>query len=122
MGSISAPEQPKAEPTSELPDSRTSEVTKSESSEVSDSQGSADGPKWQSLERKETRLRTDQLAELAALRRRVSGQRRNRSEIITDNTLIRVAVDLLLTRAGRLRGDTEAELLASLAPRRRTQD
>ncbi|MFB7642844.1 hypothetical protein, partial [Peribacillus butanolivorans] len=80
VGSISAPEQPKAEPTSELPDSRTSEVTKSESSEVSDSQGSADGPKWQSLERKETRLRTDQLAELAALRRRVSGQRRNRSE------------------------------------------
>jgi hypothetical protein len=33
---------------------------------------------------------------LAALRRQVADRRQDRSEIITDNTLIRVAVDLLV--------------------------
>jgi hypothetical protein len=39
----------------------------------------------------------------------ISGER------ITDNTLIRVAVDLLLTRADQLRGSTEDELRKSLS-------
>ncbi|QHC33949.1 hypothetical protein GR129_35140 (plasmid) [Streptomyces sp. HF10] len=72
------------------------------------------------MERKEARLRADQLSDLADLRRHVNARRQDRSEIITDNTLIRVAVDLLLkVYAGRLRGDTEEDLLHSVMPRRR---
>ncbi|GHB75708.1 hypothetical protein GCM10010331_74400 [Streptomyces xanthochromogenes] len=77
-------------------------------------------PKWTTLERKEARLRSDQLADLADLRRHLSARRLDRSEIITDNTLIRVAVDVLLqVHAERLQGDTEEALLASALPRRR---
>lgn len=83
-----------------------------------DDQG--DDPKWATLERKEARLRADQLSDLAELRRHVNSRRQDRSEIITDNTLIRVAVDLLLRgHAHRLRGDTEEDLLHSVLPKRR---
>lgn len=76
--------------------------------------GSAGLPKFKTLERKDTRLRADQLADLTALARRVSSQRSRRVERITDNTLIRVAVDLLLARGDQLHGDTEEQLLGSL--------
>jgi hypothetical protein len=71
-------------------------------------------PKWKRLERKELRLRADQLDELARLRRSLNRQRGGEGERITENTLIRVAVDLLLARAGRLRGATEDELRESV--------
>ncbi|MFE7442410.1 chromosome segregation ATPase [Streptomyces chartreusis] len=64
-------------------------------------------------------MRIDQLTDLTALRKHVSAHRRDRSEIITDNTLIRVAVDLLMAHAHRLHGDTEEDLLNSVLPRRR---
>ena len=41
-------------------------------------------------------------------------QRGGEGERITENTLIRVAVDVLLGRAGRLRGTTEDELRKSV--------
>ena len=62
-------------------------------------------------------MRPDQALALTALRRRVADERETRSERITDNTLIRLAVDLLLTRHGQElpgSGDTEAELRAAL--------
>jgi hypothetical protein len=71
-------------------------------------------PKWKGLERKELRLRADQLDELARLRRTLNRQRAGDGERITENTLIRVAVDMLLGRAGRLRGTTEDELRKSV--------
>ena len=71
-------------------------------------------PKWKGLERKELRLRADQLDELARLRRTLNRQRAGDGERITENTLIRVAVDVLLTRSGRLRGTTEDELRKSV--------
>jgi hypothetical protein len=71
-------------------------------------------PKWQRLERKELRLRADQLDELARLRRALNRQRRGEGERITENTLIRVAVDLLLKQAGALKGSTEDELRNSV--------
>jgi hypothetical protein len=71
-------------------------------------------PKWQRLERKELRLRADQLDDLARLRRGLNRQRRGEGERITENTLIRVAVDLLLARASELRGLTEDELRKSV--------
>ncbi|MGX6607477.1 hypothetical protein ACWKSP_35930 [Micromonosporaceae bacterium Da 78-11] len=65
--------------------------------------------------RKESRLRMDQVDALAVLTRQL-GRRRTRrgGERLTDNTLIRIAVDLLLDRADQLKGDTEDDLLASL--------
>jgi hypothetical protein len=71
-------------------------------------------PKWQRLERKELRLRADQLDELARIRRILNRQRGGEGERITENTLIRVAVDMLLGRAGKLRGTTEDELRKSV--------
>jgi hypothetical protein len=71
-------------------------------------------PKWQRLERKELRLRADQLDELARIRRTLNRQRGGEGERITDNTLIRVAVDMLLGHAGKLRGTTEDELRKSV--------
>jgi len=71
-------------------------------------------PKWQRLERKELRLRADQLDELARIRRTLNRQRGGEGERITENTLIRVAVDMLLGRAGKLRGTTENELRKSV--------
>lgn len=69
---------------------------------------------YASLDRKETRLRTEQVEALAVLTRRLNRDRRGAGERLTDNTLIRVAVDLLLRDANRLAGTTEAELLRSL--------
>jgi len=89
-------------------------TTKSGTTKQSDSQSTEDKPKYLQLERTEARLRSDQVDELARLRRRVAANRDDKTERITDNTLIRLAVDLLLTRADELDGDTEDALRASL--------
>jgi hypothetical protein len=70
-------------------------------------------PKYLTLVRKETRLREDQLEKLTLLTRKLNRQRRG-GERITENTLIRVAIDLLLSKSGELSGATEAELLEAL--------
>lgn len=76
--------------------------------------------RFDELERKEARLREDQVDELNRLARTLAKEARRRrpsgseAERITDNTLIRVAVDLLLTRASELSGLTEAELRKSV--------
>jgi len=67
-------------------------------------------PKYLTLVRKETRLRSDQLEQLTILTRKLNRQRRG-GERITENTLIRVAIDLLLSQSEELSGATEAELL-----------
>ena len=79
-----------------------------------DSVSSDDGPRYLRLVRKEARLRVDQVDALAVLRRQLARQRTDRAEILTDNTLIRIAVDLLLTHTDRLHGDTEDELRNSV--------
>ena len=72
-------------------------------------------PLYLQLLRKELRLRVDQADALAALRRQLMRRRADRSgDVITDNTLIRVANDLHLTRTGELRGDTEDDLRRSV--------
>lgn len=70
--------------------------------------------RYDQLERKETRLRPDQYNSLSELSRALNRQRHGRGERITENTLIRVAIDLLLKREAELAGSTEAELRASL--------
>lgn len=71
-------------------------------------------PRFQQLTRKEARVREDQYAALSALARRLMRTRRTRSERITENTLIRVAIDLLLTHKDALTGSNEAELRKSV--------
>lgn len=71
-------------------------------------------PKYLTLQRKEARLRDDQVLALSGLSRRMNREKREKVERITENTLIRVAVDLLLARQGELRGNTEDELRAAL--------
>jgi hypothetical protein len=77
------------------------------------------GPKYLRLVRRETRLHPHQVDQLTQLSRALNearrrGQRSGTGERITDNTLVRLAVDLLLTHPERLHGTTEDELRASL--------
>ena len=67
---------------------------------------------YSDLERKECRLREDQLAQLSVLSRRLqkSRPRGTGGERITDNTLIRVAIDVLLAHADTLVGYTEGQI------------
>ena len=71
-------------------------------------------PKYLTLPRKETRLTDAQLDALTVLSRRINKTRRGAGERITDNTLIRVAVDLLLERSEELSGTTENGLRNSV--------
>ena len=67
-------------------------------------------PKYLTLLRKEARLREDQALALARLARQLNRQKRKRGERITENTLIRVAVDLLLSQEDQIQGATEEEI------------
>jgi hypothetical protein len=64
--------------------------------------------------RKDTRLREDQLEALTSHARRLNRKRRSAGPRVTENTLIRVAVDLLLDRIEVAVGDDEAALLKSV--------
>ena len=101
----------------EQTESRTARVTKSRSAEVRESGASEDSsePLYLRLTRKDVRFRDEQLGALHALARRLSKARRGvKGERITDNTLVRVAVDLLLQHGDELVGGDEAALLESL--------
>ncbi len=74
-------------------------------------------PKYQRLVRKEARLHEAQYDHLTRLARELNRKKRGTGEIITANTLLRVATELLLRRRSDLRGDTEDELLSSLTER-----
>ena len=94
------------------PEVRTPEVR---STELPTSEVRTPGlPKYKRLERKDVLLWPDQLGELSVTRRMLNNRRGSAGERITDNTLIRVAVALLLSRAVDLAGTTEDELRASL--------
>ena len=70
------------------------------------------GPNYLRFVRHDLRARAEQLEAVAALRRRITADRgrAERSERITDNTLIRVAIDLLLAHGDFLAGATEEQL------------
>jgi len=72
--------------------------------------------KFARLARKDARIRADQDAALTALTKILMRRRHAKSERITENTLIRVAIDLLLAHAADLRGSTEDELRNSVIP------
>lgn len=70
------------------------------------------GPNYLRFVRHDLRARAEQLEAVAALRRRITADRgrAERSERITDNTLIRVAIDLLLAHGDYLAGATEEQI------------
>ena len=71
-------------------------------------------PTYLRLVRKETRLREDQQNQLTLEARRLNRAKAAGTPRITDNTLIRIAVDLLLERVARADGDDESSILRSL--------
>lgn len=135
-----ATETPPSEPTNsvsnevtnssslEVTDLRADEVSNSGSSELSTSQNNEvassgetpeacadrEVPKYLTLVRKEARLREDQLDSLTNLMRSLNRKRKGAGERITENTLIRVAVDLLLNQTDELKGTTEQEIKKSV--------
>jgi hypothetical protein len=77
--------------------------------------GEGSGPLYSRLDRKETRLRTDQYERLTEHSRRLNRAKGSGGERITENTLIRIAIDMLLARATELHGATEEELRNSVS-------
>lgn len=73
--------------------------------------------RYSDFQRKETRLRADQQNALTGHARRLNRAKGTSGARITDNTLIRVAVDLLLSKADKLAGRNEAELGRSVGLR-----
>ena len=71
-------------------------------------------PKYKRLERKEALMWPDDVTALSIMARRLNKTRASEGERITANTLIRVAVALLLGRSQELAGSTEEELRRSL--------
>ncbi len=96
------------------PDSRTPGVTESVSTRPSPPAGGPTTARYLTMERVDARLRPEQVTALADLARQLQRARRTRGERLTSNTLLRVAVDLLLAHADALAGDTEDALRASL--------
>ncbi len=83
--------------------------------EKRDARSPAATPLYRRLARKEARMREDQYVALSQLVRVLARRRTDRSgPRLTENTLIRVAIDLLLSRANLLTGNTERELRASV--------
>jgi hypothetical protein len=73
-------------------------------------------PHYLTFVRKETRLREDQIDALAIKARQINRNKTDTGlERITDNTLIRIAVDLLLEQKDKLWGNTEEELRNSVS-------
>jgi hypothetical protein len=70
--------------------------------------------RFDQYERKEARLRPDQYGRLSTTSRELNRARHGTGERITENTLIRVAIDLLLERGDDLTGTTESELRKSV--------
>ncbi|MGB7440115.1 MAG: hypothetical protein WA919_03535 [Coleofasciculaceae cyanobacterium] len=96
----------------EVPELQSYRLTDLQTNKVTDLQDEQ-VPKYLTLVRKEARLREDQVFRLTALARKLNRQKKG-GERITENTLIRVAVDMLLSQSDELRGATEAELRAGL--------
>lgn len=109
-----APMPEKEQPAAEVELAEEQEPTKRAKSTRAPKPVVAAVPPYLQYERKEARLRTDQLTNLTVRARQLNKTKTAGSDRITDNTLIRIAVDLLLSRANELTGGDEAELRASL--------
>ena len=87
-------------------------VTAQPAPETENESSPAKKPSWEEMGRKEVRVYSDQVLALTTLRMRINNGKRG-SERITDNTLIRTAIDLLLKQQDEIGGVTENEIRAS---------
>lgn len=69
--------------------------------------GGAVSRKWDEYEAKTARLRPDQRLQLTTIARQLTLAKKGAGEKITDNTLIRVAVDILIAESPRLLEDNQ---------------
>ena len=74
-----------------------------------------DTPAYLRYVRKETRLREDQQNQLTLQARRLNRAKKSQGARITENSLIRVAVDLFLAQIERAVGDDEDAIRESLS-------
>lgn len=78
----------------------------------------ASEPLYLRLVRKETRLREEQYETLTEYARKLNRAKApGAGERITENTLIRIAIDLLIPHLGEMSGDDEAQLRESVTNR-----
>jgi RNA polymerase-interacting CarD/CdnL/TRCF family regulator len=106
---------PKAEPAKKIATRKAAKAEKPEPAKKPTKKAKkvSEGPLYLRLTRKEARLREDQIESLRKLARRLSRSRTDGGERLTENTLLRVAVDLLLSRANELTGTTESQIRKS---------
>lgn len=111
-----APAKPTPAPAASRPSARPSTPRKTAKTKVREAQPdtAAGGVGYENLERKDVRLHERQLDALADLTRKLNRRRAGEGHRITENTLIRLSIDLLLQRADDLEGTTEADLARSL--------
>ncbi len=110
----SPPPPPSTAPAAPLATQPTVKPASRTSSRRSPAAPESDRVLYSSLVRKEARLRDDQIESLTLRARKLSRNKAATDPRITDNTLIRVAVDLLLAREADLDGTSEAELRKSV--------
>ncbi|MFI8634179.1 hypothetical protein ACIGEP_16470 [Microbacterium sp. NPDC077663] len=109
-------EQPSssAQDSTALTASKTRPPTRVESASASKSTEPPAPRTYEDFERKEARLRPDQYETLTINARRLNKIKGTGGVRITENTLIRVALDMLIARMPELQGSTEAELRKSM--------
>lgn len=71
-------------------------------------------PRYLTMVRKELRITEDQADQISRTARSLNLTRQGQGERITDNTLFRLGISLLIDRLGDLNGTTETELYESL--------
>ncbi|TQO19677.1 hypothetical protein FB472_1249 [Rhodoglobus vestalii] len=85
-----------------------------ESNERTRPTSDAPTPTYLRYVRKETRIREDQQNQLTVEARRLNRAKKSQGARITENSLIRVAIDLLLAQIGIAAGDDEDSIRKSM--------
>lgn len=86
--------------------------------EVEYHDNNSDLPKYERLRPVQARFSEDQLQELQAIAYKISNMRTRKGEMITKNTMVRIAVDFLLaTWTPGVRGNNEEEIKAAFFAR-----
>lgn len=112
--------EPAAPATADGTPRRRSRVTRAtETPTVNPSAVDLAAPAYLRFVRKDTRLREDQQNQLTLQARRLNRAKKNQGARITENSLIRIAVDLLLAQIEHAAGDDEEAIRLSLNGRGR---
>lgn len=108
---VSVPSVPSEAPSAPVPEPTPAAAAPEPATTVEEA---AARPHYSLLVRKELRVFRDQAKDLKILTMTINDRKLSVGERITDNTLVRVAIDMLLERKDELSGTTERELRESL--------